>query len=60
MKGKRTEVTAVHKKTGEQIKFSSLTDASKYIKVSKMQLSRIIRGQRQNTTEYFITDQLQG
>ncbi len=39
MKGKRTEVTAVHKKTGEQIKFSSLTDASKYLKVSKMQLS---------------------
>lgn len=56
MKGKRTEVTAVHKKTGEQIKFSSLTDASKYLKVSKMQLSRIIRGQRQNTSEYFITD----
>ena len=56
MKGKRTEVTAVHKNTGEQIKFSSITDASKYLKVSKMQLSRIIRGQRQNTTEYFITD----
>ena len=56
MKGKRTELIAVHKKTGEQIKFSSLTEASKYLKVNKMQLSRIIRGQCQNTSEYFITD----
>ena len=56
MKGKRTELIAVHKKTGEQIKFSSLTEASEYLKVTKMQLSRIIRGQRKNTSEYFITD----
>ena len=56
MKGKRIELIAVHKKTGEQIKFSSLTEASKYLKVTKMQLSRIIRGQGENTSEYFITD----
>ena len=56
MQGKRTELIAVHKKTGEQIKFSSLREASKYLKVSNVQLSRIVRGQRKNTSEYFITD----
>lgn len=52
---KRIELVVVKKTGGEEMIFSSLRKASEYIGVSSVQLSRILKGQRENNTKFFIT-----
>jgi len=48
-------VKTEHKGTGETNTFASIRKASEAINESPMQISRILRGERKNNTDYHIT-----
>lgn len=52
---RRMEVTIRDKRTGEEKTFISMRKASLYMNISAMQLSRIIKGTRNNLTGYYVT-----
>lgn len=54
-KGKTMKVTISHKLSGKEFDFDSITKASHFMKISAMQLSRIIRGKSENLTAYYVT-----
>lgn len=54
-KGKKMKVTISHKSSGKEFDFDSLTKASRFMNISAMQLSRIIRGKSDNLTAYYVT-----
>lgn len=58
MKGKRMSITLAHKNSGKEINFESLTEASQFLKISKMKLSRILKGKGTNGTDYFVTENI--
>lgn len=58
MKGKAISIILVPKAGGEEIIFSSLTEASEFLGINKMKLSRILKGKGNNDTEYFVTPSL--
>ena len=58
VKGKRMSITLAHKKSGKEINFESLTEASQFLNISKMKLSRILRGKGTNETDYFVTENI--
>ena len=49
------EVTIKNRSNDEEFKFTSIRKASEYMGISAMQLSRILRNKRRNTTGYFVT-----
>lgn len=51
-------ITLAHKKSGKEINFESLTEASQFLKISKMKLSRILKGKGTNETDYFVTENI--
>lgn len=54
-KGKAISITLAPKEGGKEINFNSLTEASKFLGVNKMMISRILRKKAINNTKYFIT-----
>ena len=53
------EIYLEHKKTGEVLIFDTQKDAAKFLGYSRQYISKILKGKANNTTDYFITDQLQ-
>ena len=54
-KRKKEKITISHKRSGKEFEFDSIRKASVFLEISAMQLSRIVRGKRENRTAYFIT-----
>ena len=53
---KAQKVILVDKQNSEnEMVFDSISKAADFIEVSKMQLSRILKRQSENNTDYFIT-----
>ncbi|MCF1614806.1 hypothetical protein LQF59_06985 [Tetragenococcus koreensis] len=55
MERKAISVVLAPKAGGKEIEFSSLNKAGKYLGISRMQISRILKRKRTNNTAYFIT-----
>ena len=53
---KAQKVILVDKQNSEkEIVFQSIAKAAEFVEVSKMHLSRILKNQAENNTDYFIT-----
>lgn len=53
---KNKKVILIHKNEGnKEMVFDSIKKAAKHIGVSAAQVSRILRQERENNTDYFIT-----
>lgn len=52
---KPIKITIKEKNTDKEQTFNSIRKASEYMGISAIQLSRIIRGTRNNLTKYYVT-----